>query len=58
MSAMAFNPPVPVAKKVQPTARPKQVRFVDTSFQQECDSLRKKQTKSFYIAVSNIKIKD
>lgn len=58
MSAMAFNPPVPVPKTTQPTGRSKQTRFVDSSFHQDCEKLRKKQNKSFYFDVSKLTIND
>lgn len=57
MSNMAFNPPVPVAKAVKPTARSKEVYFVDEAFRQKCNSV-KNQNKCFYIDISKVQIKE
>lgn len=56
MSQMAFNPPIPVPKSVQP--KPKaSIDFVDMNFEEECNNILKNSVhKPFYIECSKIKV--
>lgn len=56
MCQMAFNPPIPVPKNVQPKSKTS-IDFIDINFEEECNNVLKNSVhKPFYIECSKIKV--